>query len=155
MLRRVCANLVARCRRKASTGGGDENQAGGADPRTKTKNTEEVQGQIRKHSRKGKQSKKKANDAPAASAIAIALDLSWEKEWGVDEPATTSDPNGLNADLVNSIVRPCLIILVWVVYIVWLPVPCTEFRTLTQDFGILYFFIIIFEGCLGHDIISM
>ena len=123
MLRRVCASLVARCRRKASTGGGAETQARGADPRTKSKNTktktktEGVQGQIRSHSRKGNQSKKKANDAPTASAIAIALDLSWEKEWGVDEPAATSDPNGLNADLVNSIVRSCLIILVWVVYI--------------------------------------
>ena len=122
MIGRALACIVARCRRKSAAGTDSKSQRPAqrstkkskarakSKGRGKRKPTKRHKSEQKTEGEKSTESTKKDDDAPVqtTSAIEIALDLTWEEEWGVSAEETSaaySDPNGLGADLVQSIVR--------------------------------------------------
>ena len=109
---------MAKCRRKTSAGVGTKHAKGKSQSEMKIKAKQGQSGEESDRNKRtnDKQSSNEDDELETTSAIAIALDLSWEEEWGVDSedsPTESADPNGLAADLVQSIVSLCLSVLLW------------------------------------------
>ena len=104
--------MIAKCCRKRPT-----DRAAKQNPPGRSKSKTKFKPKQGEKSSKDKQTHRD-DDPETTSAIAIALDLSWEEEWGVDSdepPSASADPDGLGADLVQSIVRRRLSIVVTIV----------------------------------------